>query len=209
MMHEITCRDCFAKRERIEELEEELRQARDALAGTEVGIDPLAFRALHLTRSEAQVLQMLLAREMLTTEAYMAVRSADDWDGDPKILDVFVCKLRKKLAPRGIQILTVWGKGWYMPADMKAAVRALGGDVDAAAPTRSPQQYSEVQAAVIAALQEAPYGLTWYALRRAANVGDAKLQQALSILMNSRAVRRDFARQGNQFVYSAAQQAAA
>ncbi|MER9912667.1 winged helix-turn-helix domain-containing protein [Mesorhizobium sp. M0050] len=31
-----------------------------------------------------------------------------------KIIDVFVCKLRKKLKPLGVEIQTVWGQGYRL-----------------------------------------------------------------------------------------------
>lgn len=31
-----------------------------------------------------------------------------------KIIDVFVCKLRAKIKPLGLEIATVWGKGYYL-----------------------------------------------------------------------------------------------
>lgn len=39
-----------------------------------------------------------------------------DVDDPPeiKIIDVFVCKLRKKLAPLGLKIGTAWGRGYYL-----------------------------------------------------------------------------------------------
>jgi DNA-binding response OmpR family regulator len=35
-------------------------------------------------------------------------------DIEPKIIDVFACKLRKKLAPLGLHIGTSWGRGYYL-----------------------------------------------------------------------------------------------
>lgn len=31
-----------------------------------------------------------------------------------KIVDVFICKLRKKVAPMGLSIGTTWGRGYYL-----------------------------------------------------------------------------------------------
>lgn len=36
---------------------------------------------------------------------------------DIKIVDVFVCKMRKKLRPYGITIDTVWGRGYLLTAE--------------------------------------------------------------------------------------------
>lgn len=45
----------------------------------------------------------------------------------PKIIDVFVCKIRHKLRPHGIEIETVWGYGYSLNAENAAKIRALAG----------------------------------------------------------------------------------
>jgi two-component system cell cycle response regulator CtrA len=35
---------------------------------------------------------------------------------DMKIIDVFICKARAKLTPLGIELTTVWGRGYMMDA---------------------------------------------------------------------------------------------
>jgi two-component system, cell cycle response regulator CtrA len=83
---------------------------------------------LGLTPSEAKLFGALLKREFLTREAlliclYGSVPSDDEVE--IKIVDVFICKLRKKLRPFGIAIETMWGRGFYMTPAAKAAVDAL------------------------------------------------------------------------------------
>jgi two-component system cell cycle response regulator CtrA len=42
-----------------------------------------------------------------------------------KIIDVFVCKMRKKLQSWDIEISTLWGRGYYLTREMKDKVRSL------------------------------------------------------------------------------------
>ena len=50
------------------------------------------------------------------------------WDkdepGEEKIIDVLVCKIRKKLKPYGIDIKTHWGRGYYLPPRSGAGIAA-------------------------------------------------------------------------------------
>lgn len=78
-----------------------------------------------LTGSEARLLGALTTRELLTKEAAMTVLYPNvDADGgpQPKIVDVFICKMRKKLEPVGVCIETVWGRGYRLGAASKAIV---------------------------------------------------------------------------------------
>lgn len=120
----IGCPLCAAKEERIAELEELVAQLE--------GVPTQAPTPLEwgLTAHEARVIGVLLTRELATKEAIMAAlysgRAVDA--AEPKIVDVFVCKARKKLAPFGIEIETVWGQGYrirreqrdVLVADLKA-----------------------------------------------------------------------------------------
>lgn len=57
-----------------------------------------------------------------------------------KIIDVFVCKLRKKVARWGIQILTAWGRGYYI-ADvekLKAYIAGAPLELDETPPAPAP-----------------------------------------------------------------------
>lgn len=80
-----------------------------------------------LTPKEAHVLGELLSHEVCTKDGLMTSLYGDDLDNEPeiKILDVFVCHLRKKIAAYGIQIITVWGIGYRMDDEAKALVRSL------------------------------------------------------------------------------------
>ena len=44
---------------------------------------------------------------------------------DMKIIDVFICKARAKLTPLGIELTTVWGRGYTMDAANRLKLTAL------------------------------------------------------------------------------------
>jgi two-component system cell cycle response regulator CtrA len=99
-------------RDRIEELERL------------VGMRMVPPRLWGLTRQEAEVLGILLRRQVMThAQLFEAV-----WGGDSecniKIVEVVVCKLRAKLRPHGIAIRTEYGIGYFVPPDSKATARA-------------------------------------------------------------------------------------
>jgi two-component system cell cycle response regulator CtrA len=74
---------------------------------------------VHLTGKEYQMLELLslrkgttLTKEMLLNQLYGGMD-----EPEPKIIDVFVCKLRKKLAAATFgkhHIETVWGRGYVL-----------------------------------------------------------------------------------------------
>jgi DNA-binding response OmpR family regulator len=79
-----------------------------------------------LTRTEARLLEPLMRRECVGRESMMdflyghcAMPPGD------KIIDVFVCKIRKKLAPLGASIASRWGFGYYIPPDERAMLKRL------------------------------------------------------------------------------------
>ena len=74
---------------------------------------PLEWR---LTPSEERVMGVLVGRERASKEAIMAAlyldRSADA--AEPKIVDVYICKIRRKVRPFGVEIVTLWGEGFAL-----------------------------------------------------------------------------------------------
>lgn len=104
-------------RERVRQLEALLGVSFDA---------PLS---LGLSPREAAVLGVLMAREMATKDHIMAALYRDFArdEPDPKIVDVFVCKLRAKIKRWRIEISTHWGRGYYMTQEAKARVRKMAG----------------------------------------------------------------------------------
>ncbi|MBV1798394.1 response regulator transcription factor [Siccirubricoccus sp. G192] len=87
-------------------------------------------RRVPLTAREFDFLQTLMLHKgvLLTKERFMSSLYADSEAPDLKIVDVFVCKLRRKLAACGAaeMIRTVWGRGHVLfepSADAVAAAR--------------------------------------------------------------------------------------
>jgi two-component system, cell cycle response regulator CtrA len=83
---------------------------------------------LHLTAKEYQILALLALRRgsTLTKEMFLNhLYGGLDDEPDAKIIDVFICKLRKKLAnASGGQdyIETVWGRGYALREPTKQAI---------------------------------------------------------------------------------------
>jgi two-component system cell cycle response regulator CtrA len=73
---------------------------------------------LHLTGKEYAILELLALRRgfVLTKEAFLNHLYGGMDEPEIKIVDVFVCKLRKKLAKAGMVDLigTVWGRGYMI-----------------------------------------------------------------------------------------------
>lgn len=91
----------------------------------EVAGDPV-----HLTSKEYAILELLVMRKgsLITKEMFLNHLYGGIDEPDLKIIDVFVCKLRKKLSKitDGVNYIdTVWGRG-YMLKDLKAEERKLG-----------------------------------------------------------------------------------
>lgn len=100
-------------REENEELRETVRQLRENASA------PVSLPSglPHVTVAEETVLRALLRRRghVVTREAiYLALYGGEE-RVDIKIVDVRVCKLRRKLARTDIEICTSWGRGYYVP----------------------------------------------------------------------------------------------
>jgi two-component system, cell cycle response regulator CtrA len=83
---------------------------------------------LHLTAKEYQILALLPLRigSTLTKETFLNhLYGGSDDEPEAKIIDVFICKLRKKLAnASGGQdyIETIWGRGYALREPTKQAI---------------------------------------------------------------------------------------
>jgi two-component system cell cycle response regulator CtrA len=75
-------------------------------------------RPVHLTGKEYAILELLVLRKgmVLTKEAFLNHLYGGMDEPEMKIIDVFICKLRKKLAQAGAGNLigTVWGRGYMI-----------------------------------------------------------------------------------------------
>jgi len=73
---------------------------------------------VHLTGKEYSILELLVLRKgmVLTKEAFLNHLYGGMDEPEMKIIDVFICKLRKKLAQAGEGNLigTVWGRGYML-----------------------------------------------------------------------------------------------
>jgi len=86
-------------------------------------------RTFKLTKLMASFILVLVKREEAdkTTlhrviEAQRATRASrpdNPEETDPKMVDVVICNLRKKLKPFGLTIQTLWGHGYYLDAEGK------------------------------------------------------------------------------------------
>ena len=82
---------------------------------------------LNLTAKEYQILALLALRtgSTLTKETFLNHFGGLDDEPEAKIIDVFICKLRKKLAnASGGQdyIETLWGRGYALREPTKQAI---------------------------------------------------------------------------------------
>lgn len=84
-------------------------------------------RQFKTSRLEASMLMQLLRREHATKQQLHAVVEANRAspctkdETDIKMVDVIICKLRKKLLLHNIAIETVWGIGYLIKPDMRQA----------------------------------------------------------------------------------------
>ena len=87
-------------------------------------------RAVHLTGKEYAILELLTLRKgmVMTKEAFLNHLYGGMDEPEVKIIDVFICKLRKKLAQAGCDELigTVWGRG-YVLRDPSNSLRGPAG----------------------------------------------------------------------------------
>jgi two-component system cell cycle response regulator CtrA len=75
-------------------------------------------RQVHLTGKEYAILELMVLRKgmVLTKEAFLNHLYGGMDEPEMKIIDVFICKLRKKLAQGGLDnlISTIWGRGYMV-----------------------------------------------------------------------------------------------
>lgn len=103
---------------RIDELEEELRQAREMM----IYSGNLPQWLSILTRKETEVLRMLLRRDVVTFEGvrYALYQGAAR---DEHLPYIWICKLRRKLTPIGIKIITRRAEnGWSLEHESRLRI---------------------------------------------------------------------------------------
>ncbi|MCX7377012.1 MAG: response regulator transcription factor [Alphaproteobacteria bacterium] len=81
---------------------------------------------VHLTGKEYAILELLMLRKgiVLTKEMFLNHLYGGMDEPEAKIIDVFICKLRKKLTSFGAGdlIVTVWGRGYMMRDPLRVGV---------------------------------------------------------------------------------------
>ena len=81
---------------------------------------------VHLTGKEYAILELLMLRKgiVLTKEMFLNHLYGGMDEPETKIIDVFICKLRKKLTSFGAGdlIVTVWGRGYMMRDPLRVGV---------------------------------------------------------------------------------------
>lgn len=87
-----------------------------------------------LTGKEASVLSLLIetfprfaSRQAIMNDLYF---DKPDDEPDPKIVDVFVCKLRSKLKSLDVQIETSWGEGYGLSPTSRLSITCAEDDAE-------------------------------------------------------------------------------
>ena len=116
--------ELFALRREVEVLRDALEAMRGALA-SDAGVKIIELAKL--TYSERMLLGLLMRRNRATKDQMMTMLYADrpDEEPDSKILDVMICKMRKKLSPHGVEIRTIHGAGYELPPTSREKIKAL------------------------------------------------------------------------------------
>lgn len=110
---EAELRQQLARRdEEIKNLREIIQHIRKSL---DEEVDGLEFGRV-LTRTERMTLAILIRRKRVTRDQIHSVLYSDDPDGGPgpKVIDVFMSHIRRKLRPLGIVIETIYGVGFQL-----------------------------------------------------------------------------------------------
>ena len=87
----------------------------ELIVDVEAGIVVRNGRFAALTRHEFEVFEALREGRVLSQQQLIArIYWQADEEPDAKIIDVYVCKIRKRLKPLGVEIQTIWGKGYRL-----------------------------------------------------------------------------------------------
>lgn len=98
-------------------------------------------RTFRLTKLMASFMLVLVKREeadkttlhrvIESQRAQRANRPNNPEETDPKMVDVVICNLRKKLKPFALTINTLWGRGYYLDAkDRQTVLSSVEREVD-------------------------------------------------------------------------------
>ena len=114
-----------------------LRANRDPTQGKKMGDEDIVFNCVRLfkvTRQQASLLSVLIRRNEVSKDMMHQIIEQSrgpnkDDPTDPKMVDVVICNLRKRMkkTPLKDTIETMWGCGYFMkPENRKRALELLG-----------------------------------------------------------------------------------
>jgi hypothetical protein len=79
-----------------------------------------------MTRSEGAIAALLVKQGRASKPGIFAMLYGMSLEQpEPKIIDVFVCKMRRKLKPAGIAIGTLWSSGYEMSQEHRLKLREM------------------------------------------------------------------------------------
>lgn len=109
----------------VRTLQEQIEQLKSAL-GADRSFAGKLREAFGLEPDLATSLATLYSRPFVTRDTLYTILYSDKPEGEcpaVKILDVNICKLRKKVKEAGIEIVTRWSEGWFLPQESKTIIR--------------------------------------------------------------------------------------
>lgn len=87
-------------------------------------------RRFQITRQQTLLLLVMLKRSLATKEALHAAAQqvhGPEYETSQKLVDVLICKLRRRMKRHGFMIGTIWGAGYSLPiGHRKGILRAIG-----------------------------------------------------------------------------------
>lgn len=115
-------RENEALKQRVEALEHLV----DSLVQSIGGLTTALPNTWHLSLQEEVVFRLLYSRRRPVPrwELMDGLYGDNGMRPGDKIIDVLICKMRKKLDPYGILIETVWGNGYQLTKDARLLARA-------------------------------------------------------------------------------------
>jgi hypothetical protein len=83
-------------------------------------------RLFHVTRLQASLLAVLIVRNEVSKDTMHQIiesrRPPGKEETDPKMVDVVICHLRKRLKPFSLKINTLWACGYYMEPQQRKTI---------------------------------------------------------------------------------------
>jgi two-component system, cell cycle response regulator CtrA len=107
-----------------------------ALGRIEVNLDLQLVKVngapIHLTGKEYQMVELMALRRgsVITKEAFLDHLYGGLDEPELKIVDVFICKIRKKLGPAADQLETSWGRGYRLVAEPTPTAQPIDRDAN-------------------------------------------------------------------------------